>query len=39
VIGENAETIAEMVWEGFRDWMSGMCKQPSRAEQLGHSGD
>ena len=39
VIGENAQTICDMVWEGFRDWVSGMCKQPSRPEPLGHSGD
>jgi len=39
VIGENAQTICDMVREGFRDWLSGMCKQPSRADPVGHSGD
>jgi len=39
VIGENAQTICDIVKEGFRDWFSGMCRQPARSEQAGTSGD
>jgi hypothetical protein len=31
VIAENGQTICDIVKEGFRDWFSGMCKQPSRS--------
>jgi hypothetical protein len=34
VIGENAQTICDMVREGFRDWFSGLCKQPPRSATL-----
>lgn len=39
VIGENAQTIGDIVKEGFRDWLSGMCKQPARTVPLASSGD
>jgi len=35
VIGENAQTICDIVKEGFRDWFSGMCKQPARSATVG----
>ena len=28
VISQNAQTICDIVKEGFRDWFSGICKQP-----------
>jgi radical SAM superfamily enzyme YgiQ (UPF0313 family) len=34
VIGENAQTICDMVREGFRNWFSGLCKQPPRSATL-----
>src|SRR6202049_1994613 len=39
VIGENGQTICDIVKEGFRDWFSGMCKQPPRSAAVGTSGD
>jgi len=39
VIGENAQTICDIVKEGFRDWFSGMCKQPPRSATVVPSGD
>src|ERR1700674_2892196 len=39
VIGENAQTIGDIVKEGFRDWFSGMCKQPSRSATVGTLGN
>ncbi len=33
VIGENSQTICDMVREGFRDWFSGMCKRPAQPSQ------
>jgi len=39
VIGENAQTICEIVNEGFRDWISGWCKQPARSVPAIPSGD
>jgi len=39
VIGENAQTICDIVKEGFRDWFSGMCKQPPRSATVVTSGD
>src|SRR6202166_1007242 len=39
VIGENAQTICDIVTEGFRDWFSGMCKQPSPSATAGTLGD
>jgi hypothetical protein len=38
VIGENAQTICDMVREGVRDWISGMCKNPGRATAAGTAG-
>jgi radical SAM superfamily enzyme YgiQ (UPF0313 family) len=39
VISENAQTICDIVKECFRDWLSGMCKQPARSATLRTSGD
>src|SRR3984885_11973261 len=39
VIGENAQTICDIVKEGFRDWFSGMCKQAPRSATVVTSGD
>src|SRR6202166_3260735 len=39
VIGENAQTICDIVKEGFRDWFSGMCKQPSHSATAGPLGN
>src|SRR6202171_920900 len=39
VIGENAQTICDIVKECFRDWFSGMCKQPSRSATAGTLGN
>jgi radical SAM superfamily enzyme YgiQ (UPF0313 family) len=39
VIGENMQTISEIVKEGFRDWLSGYCKQPSHSAAAGTLGD
>src|SRR6202795_641067 len=39
VIGENAQTIGDIVKEGLRDWLSGMCKQPARSATVVTSGD
>jgi radical SAM superfamily enzyme YgiQ (UPF0313 family) len=39
VIGENGQTICDIVKEGFRNWFSGMCKQPTRSETLSTLGN
>jgi radical SAM superfamily enzyme YgiQ (UPF0313 family) len=39
VIGENAQTICDIVKEGFRDWLSGFCKQPSHPATMGSLGN
>ena len=39
VIGENAQTIGDIVKEGFRDWISGLCKRPARTGPMLPSGD
>src|SRR3984893_1336206 len=39
VLGENAQTICDIVKECFRDWLSGMCKQPARSATVVTSGD
>ena len=39
VIGENAQTICDIVKEGFRDWLSGMCKRPAHSETVSSAGD
>ena len=39
VIGENAQTICDIVKEGFRDWLGGMCKRPARSATVGTAGD
>jgi hypothetical protein len=38
VIGENAQTICDMVREGVRDWISGMFKQAPRSTAAGSLG-
>jgi hypothetical protein len=39
VIAANGRTICDMVKEGFRDWFSGMRKQPARSETVGTLGN
>src|ERR1700688_1022246 len=39
VIGEKGKTKCDIGKEGFRDWFSGMCKQPPRSAAVGTSGD
>jgi len=39
VIIENSQTIGDMVREGFRDWLSGMCKRPAQSVPAVSSGD
>jgi radical SAM superfamily enzyme YgiQ (UPF0313 family) len=38
VFAQNAQTICDIVWEGFRDWFSGMSKQPSHSTTIGSLG-
>lgn len=38
VIGENSQIICDMVREGVRDWISGMCKNQRRATAAGTAG-
>jgi hypothetical protein len=39
VLYENRQTIADIVKEGFRDWLSGMCKRPAHSETVSSAGD
>ncbi len=39
VLYENRQTIADIVKEGFRDWLSGMCKRPTHSETVSSAGD
>jgi hypothetical protein len=39
VIGENGQTICDIVREGFRNWFSGMCKQPARSAPMSTLGN
>src|ERR1700692_4783906 len=39
VIAENGQTICDIVKEGFRDWFSGMCKQPTRSPTVSTMGN
>src|SRR6202158_3488897 len=39
VIAQNRRTILHLVTEAFRDWFSGMCKQPTRSPTVSTMGN